>query len=241
MKEDWNSRTKLLLGDKAVAKLQGSHVLIVGIGGVGAAATEMLARAGIGKMTLVDGDVVNDSNRNRQLNALTSTIGRPKVQVMEERIRDINPDLEVKLIQEFITDEKAEALVKSASFQFVVDAIDTLAPKISLLYHCLANNIPVISAMGAGGKTDSALIRQTDISKTTQCPLAKIVRRELRLRGINSGLPVVFSPEPIDKETVLPVSGERNKRSTVGTISYMPVLFGCHMAAYVIKELTLIE
>jgi len=236
--ESWFSRTALLIGEEAVRRLADAHVLIVGIGGVGAAATEMLARVGVGHLTLLDGDVVNESNLNRQLNALTSTLGQPKVHVMGNRVRDINPGIDLTLLEQFMTEADAEGLVKAASYDFVVDAIDTLAPKVSLLYQCLVNGIPVISAMGAGGRNDPAQIRQTDIAKTTQCPLAKAVRRELRLMGFSNGLPVVFSTEPTDKKAILPVSGERNKRSTVGTVSYMPVLFGCYMAAYVINKIS---
>jgi tRNA A37 threonylcarbamoyladenosine dehydratase len=236
--ESWFSRTELLLGKEAVARLSGAHVLVVGVGGVGAAAAEMLVRAGIGHLTLLDGDVVSDSNLNRQLNALTSQLGRPKVLVMGNRAKDINPDLDLILLEQFMSEEDAVVLIKPGTYDFVVDAIDTLAPKVSLLYQCLSMGIPVISAMGAGGKKDPSLIRQTDLSHTSQCPLARAVRRELRLKGYEKGLPVVYSTETTAKQAILPVSAERNKRSTVGTVSYMPVMFGCHMAAYVIQELS---
>jgi tRNA threonylcarbamoyladenosine dehydratase len=236
--EDWCSRTELLLGKEALTRLKSASILVIGVGGVGAAAAEMLVRAGVGRLTLVDGDTVNASNRNRQLNALTSTLGRPKVQVMGERLLDINPNLQLKLVPDFMADEAVDALLTAETYDFIVDAIDTLRPKVQLLYHALSKNLPIISAMGAGGKTNPELIRQTDISKTFQCALAKAVRRELGLLGIRKGLPVVFSTEPARREAILKTSGERNKRSTVGTISYMPVLFGCHLAAYVIQKLS---
>jgi tRNA threonylcarbamoyladenosine dehydratase len=236
--ENWSSRTALLLGTDALERLNASSVLVVGVGGVGAAAVEMLCRAGIGRLTLVDGDVVSESNRNRQLNALTSTLGLPKVEVTGKRMLEINPNLKLKLHPDFIDEHGMEKLLDSDRFDFVVDAIDTLTPKVHLLYHALKKNIPVVSAMGAGAKTDPSKIQQTDLSKTYQCALAKAVRRELGLLGIRKGLPVVFSSEPPCNEAVLPFSGERNKKSTVGTVSYMPVLFGCHLAAFVIKELS---
>jgi len=199
---------------------------------------EQLVRAGVGRMTLVDADTVQLTNLNRQLPALTSSLGRSKVQVMGERMKDINPSLEVTLIEQYLTEDDTEALVTGGGYDFVVDAIDTLTPKVSLLYHCLSNAIPVVSAMGAGGKVDPSQIRLADISKTIQCPLARVVRRELRLRGIERGLTVVFSTEKSNKDAVVQTTGERNKRSTTGTVSYMPVLFGCHLAAFVIQQLT---
>ena len=235
--EYWSSRTELLLGNVALSRLQKASVLVVGVGGVGAATAEMLARAGVGKLVLVDGDTVNVSNRNRQLNALSSTMGKQKVLVMGDRLLDINPDLQLKLIAEFISEDRMDALLSEEKYDFVVDAIDTLTPKVHLLFNAISKNIPIVSAMGAGGKTNPELIRQTDISKTYQCALAKAVRRELGLLGIRKNLPVVFSSEPVNKDAILRTSSERNKKSTVGTISYMPVLFGCHLAAYVINKL----
>lgn len=235
--EEWSSRTELLLGADALEKLKNARVLVVGVGGVGSAVAEMLARSGVGKMTLVDGDTVNVSNRNRQLNALSSTLGKPKVFVTGDRLRDINPDLELNMIADFIPEEKMEALLSEETFDFVVDAIDSLTPKVHLIYQAVQQNIRLISAMGAGGKTNPELIRQVDLSKTYQCALAKAVRRELAKKGIRKNVPVVFSTEIVNREAILHISHERNKKSTVGTVSYMPVLFGCHMAAYVIQKL----
>jgi len=235
--EHWSSRTELLLGKEAIERLQVANVLVVGVGGVGSAVAEMLTRAGVGKLALVDGDTVNVSNRNRQLNALSSTMGRQKVLVMGERLLDINPELQLKLIPDFVSEEEMEYLLTAEPYDFVVDAIDTLSPKVKLLYHAVCKNLPVISAMGAGGKVDPENIHQTDISKTYQCALARAVRRELSALGIRAGIPVVFSAEPVNKESILRTTNERNKKSTVGTISYMPVLFGCHLSAYVINKL----
>lgn len=235
--EEWSSRTELLLGADALEKLKNARVLVVGVGGVGSAVAEMLARSGVGKMTLVDGDTVNVSNRNRQLNALSSTLGKPKVFVTGDRLRDINPDLELNMIADFIPEEKMEALLSEETFDFVVDAIDSLTPKVHLIYQAVQQNIRLISAMGAGGKTNPELICQVDLSKTYQCALAKAVRRELAKKGIRKNVPVVFSTEIVNREAILHISHERNKKSTVGTVSYMPVLFGCHMAAYVIQKL----
>lgn len=236
--EVWNQRTIKLLGEEAVKRLADAHVLVVGVGGVGSAATEQLARAGVGQMTLVDADTVQRSNINRQLPALMTTLGLPKVEVMGERLKAINPSIVLTLKQQYLTEETVATLVDTTRYDFVVDAIDTLAPKVSLLEQCLRRGIPVVSAMGAGGKVDPSKIKLADLAATTQCPLARVVRRSLRERGFSKGLTVVFSTEQANKEAVILLENEPNKRSTTGTVSYMPVLFGCHMAAYVIQQLT---
>ena len=215
-----------------------SHVLVVGLGGVGAYAAEEIARAGVGRMTLVDADVVSLSNLNRQLPALHSTLGKPKAEVMAARLRDINPDLEVEVRNCFVRDEETEALLDAAHYDFVVDAIDTLSPKTFLIYHALQRHLPIISSMGAGAKVDPSRIRIADISKTTDCALARAVRKRLRGMGISSGLPVVFSTEPANPQAILEVEDEECKRTTTGTVSYMPVLFGCYLASYVIRHLS---
>lgn len=237
MTEEWRSRTALLIGEESVNKLKESNVLIAGVGGVGSSVAEMLVRAGVGHLTLIDCDIVNESNLNRQMIALRSTLGKSKVEVAGKRYLDINPSVILNLKNEYLSEDNVDSILSAENFDFVIDAIDTLSPKIKLLLYCLKNDIPVISAMGAGGKTDPGCIKQTDISKTFQCPLAKTVRRELKLNGILKGLPVVFSTEPTNREAVIEVDNERNKKSTVGTVSYMPVIFGCHMSAYVINKL----
>lgn len=238
---NWTERTELLLGETAMEALKSSNVLIVGVGGVGAAAAEMIARAGVGSITLVDGDTVQLSNRNRQLNALESTLGLKKVRVTGERLLDINPDLNLNYVAAFLEAEDMEALLDSAQWDFVVDAIDTLAPKVKLLQRAIEKKLNIVSSMGAGAKIDPSKILQADISKTFQCTLAKAVRRELGLLGVKKGIPVVFSTEPANKAAVIGVSNEKHKKSTVGTVSYMPVIFGCHLAAYVILNLSKTE
>lgn len=238
MDNDWTTRTALLLGTEGMRRLAASHVLVVGLGGVGAYAAEEIARAGVGRMTLVDADVVSLSNLNRQLPALHSTLGKPKAEVMAARLRDINPDLEIEVRNCFVRDEETEALLDAAHYDFVVDAIDTLSPKTFLIYHALQRHLPIISSMGAGAKVDPSRIRIADISKTTDCALARAVRKRLRGMGIRSGLPVVFSTEPANPQAILEVEDEACKRTTTGTVSYMPALFGCYLASYVIRHLS---
>ena len=217
--------------------LSGCHVLVVGLGGVGAYAAEQLCRAGIGKMTIVDADTVNESNLNRQLPALRSTIGRPKAEVIAQRLLDINPELELTVHNEFIRDERTEAILDEANYQFVVDAIDSLSPKVFLLYHALRRQIPVVSSMGAGAKTDPSQVRIADISKTQNCALAKAVRKRLRTLGVNKGIAAVFSTEMANPDAVIEVDDEQCKRTTTGTISYMPALFGCFLSAHVLRNI----
>lgn len=217
--------------------LSGCHVLVVGLGGVGAYAAEQLCRAGIGKMTIVDADTVNESNLNRQLPALRSTIGRPKAEVVAQRLLDINPELELTVHNEFIRDERTEAILDETNYQFVVDAIDSLSPKVFLLYHALRRQIPVVSSMGAGAKTDPSQVRIADISKTQNCALAKAVRKRLRTLGVNKGIDAVFSTEMANPDAVIEVDDEQCKRTTTGTISYMPALFGCFLSAHVLRNI----
>lgn len=233
----WNTRTELLLGKERMEYLAGSHVLVVGLGGVGAYAAEQICRAGIGRMTIVDADTVNESNINRQLPALHSTLGEAKAEVMARRLKDINPALELTVVNEFLRDERTEMILSAAPYQFVVDAIDSLSPKVYLLYHAFHKHIPVVSSMGAGAKTDPAQVRLADISKTTDCALAKAVRKRLRGLGIQKGIPVVFSTEPADPKAVIEVENEMCKRTTTGTVSYMPAIFGCYLASYVIRNI----
>lgn len=237
MSQEWKSRTALLLGEDRMNYLSGCHVLVVGLGGVGAYAAEQLCRAGIGKMTIVDADTVNESNLNRQLPALRSTIGRPKVEVVAQRLLDINPELELTVHNEFIRDERTEAILDETNYQFVVDAIDSLSPKVFLLYHALRRQIPVVSSMGAGAKTDPSQVRIADISKTQNCALAKAVRKRLRTLGVNKGIAAVFSTEMANPDAVIEVDDEQCKRTTTGTISYMPALFGCFLSAHVLRNI----
>lgn len=235
-KEEWLSRTEMLLGKEGIDKLKASNVLVVGLGGVGAYAAEMICRAGIGKMTIVDGDTIHTSNRNRQLLALQSTEGTAKTMVMGQRLKDINPGLDLIVINEYIKDERMMEIL-DPGFDYLVDAIDTLSPKVFLIYHAVAKKIPVVSSMGAGGKFDPVRVSVDDISQTTDCTLARILRKRLHRLGIREGVTAVYSPEVIDKNKVIPAVGEKNKASVVGTISYMPAAFGIACASVVIRDI----
>jgi len=235
--EEWLSRTEMVLGEEALRRLKESHVLIAGLGGVGSWAAEMICRAGIGRMTIVDGDFVTSANMNRQLPALTSTIGKKKAEVMGERLKDINPDLELKVISEFIRDQRMTDILEEAKYDYVIDAIDTLSPKVFLIYHSLRLNLKIVSSMGAGGKFDPCTITVADISETNFCNLARILRKKLHKLGVRDGFPAVYSPEVIDKDKIIRDSDESNKASKVGTISYMPAAFGIICASVVIREL----
>jgi len=234
--DKWLSRTGMLIGKEALEKLRESDVLVVGLGGVGAYAAEMICRAGIGRMTVADGDVVHTTNRNRQLLALRETEGISKAALMGHRLREINPSIELTVIDEYLKDERMVEILDKG-FDYVVDAIDTLSPKLFLIYHSVQRKIPVVSSMGAGGKFDPLQVSVSDISQTTNCPLARILRKRLHRLGIREGITAVYSPETVDKSKVVSSKGEPNKASTVGTISYMPALFGIACASVVIRDL----
>ena len=235
--EDWKQRTRLLLGDEKMERLRDARVLVVGLGGVGAYAAEMLCRAGVGHLTLVDADTVQPTNLNRQLPALHSTLGRSKAEVLAERFRDINPEVELNVLPVFLKDEQIPELLDTNRFDFVVDAIDTLAPKCHLIAEALRRRLKIVSSMGAGAKSDITQIRFADIWDTYHCGLSKAVRKRLQKMGIRHKLPVVFSTEQADPHAVLLTEDETNKKSTCGTVSYMPAVFGCYLAEYVIKRL----
>ena len=235
--EEWMQRTSLLLSEEKCAHLQASRVLVVGVGGVGAYAAEMLVRAGVGRMTILDSDAVAPSNINRQLVALHSTVGLDKVDVLAARLYDINPHLELSPRKCYLDVDGVEALLQEG-YDFVVDAIDTVAPKVALLASCMRQSIAVVSSMGAGARINPSQIRYADIADTFHCGLARAVRTRLRKMGVKGKLPVVFSTEEPRAEAVQEVIGERNKRTTVGTVSYMPAIFGCFLASYVIRKLT---
>lgn len=238
MEKNWLSRTELLYGKEKIERLQKAHVLVVGLGGVGAYAAEQLCRAGIGEMTLVDADTVDLTNLNRQLPALHSTLGRPKVEVIAQRLQDINPAIVLHQVHEFIRDERTPELLDSAKFDYVVDAIDSLSPKVYLIYFSLQRNLKLVSVMGAGGKIDPSQVKVSDIKKTHQCRLAHAIRKRLHRMGITTGFKAVFSPEPVIEEAIMiDADPDINKLSTVGTVSYMPAVFGCHAAAVVINDL----
>ena len=232
------SRTTLLYGDERMARIRRAHVLVVGTGGVGAYAAEMLCRAGVGHLTLVDADTVSPSNINRQLPALHSTLGRSKVSVLAERFRDINPEVQLTLREEYLTPESVDALLDAASYAYVIDAIDTIQPKVALLAACIRRRQPVIASMGAGAKTDITAIQYADLWQTYHCGLSKSVRNGLARAGLRGRkLPVVFCTQQADRNALLTVEGERNKKTTAGTVSFMPATFGNYLAAWVLNHL----
>ena len=225
----WQQRTALLLGDEKMERLRKAHVLVVGLGGVGAYAAEMICRAGVGR--------IQPTNINRQLPALHSTLGQPKAEVLASRFRDINPDIQLTVIPAFLKDENIPQLLDAAAYDFVVDAIDTLAPKCHLIAEAMKRRLHIVSSMGAGAKSDITQIRFADLWDTYHCGLSKAVRKRLQKMGIRRKLPVVFSTEQADPKAVLLTDDEMNKKSTCGTVSYMPAVFGCYLAEYVIKRL----
>ena len=234
--EEWQERTGLLLGPDGLRKISLSRVLVVGTGGVGACAAEMLARAGVGHLTIVDADTVSATNINRQLPALHSTVGRPKVEVLSARLLDINPALDLTVIEKYLDEDSIPSVLGEFHFDYVVDAIDTLSPKISLIRHCLGKGWPLVSSMGSGAKLDATRVRLADISRTNMCPLAHQLRKRLHRYGIFEGFLAVYSEEkPIEGAMVKEES--RNKRSNVGTVSYLPAVFGCVCAQAVVRAI----
>ena len=232
----WLARTELLIGSEKLDRLREKHVLVAGLGGVGGYAAEAICRAGVGEMTIVDNDVVKPSNRNRQLLALKSNEDKEKVDLMAQRLLDINPDLRLHAINSYLKDEKVPELL-AVPFDYVVDAIDTLSPKAYFIKHCLDRNLPVVSSMGAGGRFGPLQIRVEDLSGSYGCMFAQAVRKKLHGLGIRSGFQVIFSPEPVSEAAVVVTENEKNKKSTVGTISWMPAMFGLIAASVVIRDL----
>ena len=233
---NWLERTELLLGEEKLNILKNANVLVVGVGGVGAYAAEMSVRAGVGSMTIADADKVSESNINRQLVALHSTIGREKCDILADRLKDINPELQLNVVNRFIKDDETDALLDSSNFDYVVDAIDTLSPKLALIKGAMDRGIRIVSSMGAGAKTDPTLMEIKDIAKTHHCPLAHMLRKRLHKIGIKRGFWAVFSPEPV-REGAMILCEEQNKKSNMGTISYIPALFGIGCASVVIRDL----
>ncbi len=234
--EEWKERTELLFGDGAMPTLESAHVLVVGLGGVGGIASEMIARSGVGEMTIVDADTVSTTNINRQLLALHSTVGQSKASVLAARLRDINPKIKLHVVEEFIKDDATDALLDSAKFDFVADCIDTLSPKVNLIVGALQRGYRVVSSMGAGAKVDPTAVEVKDIGKTHHCPLAHMLRKRLHKAGVRKGFRAVFSAEPLIEGSMI-LCDEQNKKSNVGTISYMPAVFGCTVASEVIRSL----
>lgn len=234
----WQERAELLFKKEGLDNLKNANVLVVGLGGVGSFAAEFLVRAGIGNITIVDGDTVDITNVNRQLPALHSTVGMPKVHVVGDRLMDINPELNLTRIQEFLSPERAFEVVTD-KFDYVLDCIDSVTPKLNLIMACKRNRVKVISSMGAGGKMDASKVKVANIKNTTNCHLAKTIRKRLKKVHIDK-LKVVFSSEIQDESSLKMTDGTNYKRSFYGTNSYMPGLFGLYAAEAVIRYLLLI-
>ena len=237
MQSEWLQRTELLVKEEGIERLQNANILIVGLGGVGSFAAEFLVRSGIGNLTIVDGDIVDITNINRQLPALNSTIGKNKTDVVAERILDINPKINLKKINEFLEPERMEEILTQEKFDYVLDCIDSLSPKLALIITCKRKKIKLVSAMGAGGKTDPSKVMVRDISKTNNCFLAKQIRKKLKKEQIHKGFRCVFSTEIQDENSLKMTDGSNYKKSFYGTISYMPAIFGLYAAAEVIRFL----
>ena len=233
----WMSRTQLMLGDNLVEKLMSKNILVLGVGGVGGICAEMIVRAGIGKMTIVDNDTIDASNINRQIPALHSTVSQSKAQVLAARLLDINPLLELTILEVFVENTSMQALIDKEPWDYVVDCIDTLSAKVDLIKGCMDRKLAIVSSMGAGGKVDPSQIRVTDLSKSYECNLARYVRKRLQALGIKKGLKVVFSPEKPDQSKIIESDTVYPKKSIIGTLSYMPAIFGCTVASVVIRDL----
>lgn len=232
----WLSRTSLLIGEEQVRALTQKHVLVVGLGGVGSFAAEFIARSGIGEMTIIDGDVVDPTNRNRQLPALATNHGVSKATIMAERLLAINPELKLNVVQSFVAPDLVKDQLENKP-DYLIDAIDSITPKITFIQLAYESGIPLVSSMGAGAKLDPTQLRVTDISKTYNCPFAQQIRKYLKQKGIRKGVKVVFSPEKPIKESLMLTDGKNYKKSAYGTISYLPATFGAVCASVVIRDL----
>jgi tRNA A37 threonylcarbamoyladenosine dehydratase len=234
----WLERTELLVKKEPLEKLNNTNVLLVGLGGVGSFAAEFLVRAGIGKLTIVDGDIVDITNINRQLPALTSSVGESKAEYMKARLLDINPNLELVAINQFLNPDETTDLVNQYDYDYVMDCIDSITPKVYLIKAAKNKGCKIISSMGAGGKIDSMKLKYADISRTHMCPFAYYIRKRLRKEGIYSGVMTVFSEEQPNSESIKLTDGSNFKTSFYGTISYIPALFGLHMASWVVRDVS---
>ncbi len=231
----WLSRTALLIGAQPLERLMMAHVMVVGLGGVGSFAAEFIARAGVGRMTIIDGDVVDPSNRNRQLPALATNHGMLKADIMAERLMAINPEVQLKVIRAFIRPEQVAACLDLKP-DFIIDAIDSVTPKCTFITATVERKIPFVSAMGAGGRLDPTCLQVADISKTYNCPFSQQIRKNLKKVGIYKGVQVVFSPEKAPPEALVMTDGSNFKKSAYGTISYMPATFGSVAASVAIRH-----
>lgn len=232
----WLARTELLIGKDALLKLTASHVVVVGLGGVGSYAAEFIARSGVGRMTIIDGDVVDPTNRNRQLPALATNHGMSKAMIMEERLKAINPEISLTVVKEFINPEMVRQQLNEKP-DYIIDAIDSITPKITFIQMAYESKLPLVSSMGAGAKLDPTQLKVVDISKTWNCPFAQQIRKNLKKLGIAKGIKVVFSPENPNKESLMLTDGKNFKKSAYGTISYLPAVFGAVAASVAIMDL----
>ena len=232
----WQERAELIFKKEGLETLKNSHVLIVGLGGVGSFAAEFITRAGVGKITIVDGDTVDITNINRQLPALHSTVGQHKIDVVGDRLKDINPELELIRINEFLSPERTLEIV-SKEYDYIMDCIDSVTPKINLIIAAKRKKVKIVSCMGAGGKMLVSKVVVKDISKTIVCPLAKQIRKRLKKEKISKGIKAVFSTEEADETSLKLTDGKNYKKSFFGTNSYMPALFGLYAAETVIHYL----
>lgn len=233
----WLSRSALLVGDEGIATLQKKHVLVMGLGGVGSFAAEYMCRAGIGEMTIVDGDIVDPTNRNRQLPALATNHGVQKATIMSERLMAINPDLKLHVIPDFLTPQRCKDILSGHAFDYVLDCIDSVTPKLMLLSAALEYNIPVVSSMGAGGKMDPTRLRVARLTDTYHCVFAYYIRKRLKKVADASSIKAVFSTELPDRNSLILTDGTNFKRSAYGTISYLPAAFGGVCASVAIRDL----
>lgn len=235
---DWLERTELLIGEKALNDLKNAHILVVGLGGVGSYAAETLIRAGLGSITIIDGDDVDSTNKNRQIQALDSTVGMQKAKVLRDRFLDINAELKIVVKDAFMEPEVMHTFLLENQFSFVLDCIDSIKPKMTMILTLRGMKQPFISSMGAGGKMDPSKIRITDVNKTRECKFAQQVRKMLKKKGIERGVLCVYSEEIQPRHSLKLTDGSNYKKSFYGTISYMPAMFGMTMAAEVIKRIT---
>lgn len=234
----WLERTELLVGSDALERLQKAHVLVVGLGGVGSFAAEFLARSGVGRLTIVDGDVVDPTNRNRQLQALSSTHGQKKAWLMRDRILDINPECRVDAIDSFLDPEAMRQLLQTAEVDFALDCIDSVQPKLNFIVTALGEKIPFISSMGAGGRLDPSKIQIAKVEKSYNCPFARHIRKRLGAEyRIRKGFHVVFSSETANPESVRLTDGSNFKKSFYGTSAWIPASFGIHAASFAVRKL----
>lgn len=233
----WLSRTELLIGKNALQKLSQSHIMVVGLGGVGSFAAEFIARSGVGKMTIIDGDVVDPTNRNRQLPALATNHGVSKAEIMFERLKAINPELEINIVKQFVNPEMVQEQINLKP-DYVIDAIDSITPKLTFISLAINGGLKVVSSMGAGAKVDPTKLQVVDIAKTHTCPFAQQIRKNLKNKfGIKTGLKAVFSTELPNKDSLMLTDGKNFKKSAYGTISYLPAVFGAVCASVVIRDL----